>query len=216
MTGSSWPRPGWPRRSEHTRLARELHDGIGHALTLINVQAVAGRRLVTHDPSRAATSLAAIEDTARSALTELDAMLGILRDAPADRTPAPDLSRVDRLLELHRENGLELAAEIGGLGELPALVSQTAYQVLAEALTNAHRHAGAGPVRLVLDRDAAELRIEVSNPRPARPGPEVRRRGRGVVGMTERVRLFGGTLTAQPEDGRWMLRATLPTGAAKP
>lgn len=198
---------------EHTRLARELHDGIGHALTLINVQAVAGRRLINQDPARAETSLAAIEDTARSALTELDTMLGILRDGPAERAPAPDLTRLDRLLDLHRESGLDLTAEIGELGACPALVSQTAYQVIAEALTNAHRHAGTGPVRLALLGDHAQLSIEVSNPR--RPGPDPGRRGRGVLGMTERVRLLGGTLTAHPEGDRWVLRAVLPTGASR-
>lgn len=199
---------------EHTRLARELHDGIGHALTLINVQAVAGRRLLTYDPGRVEISLTAIEDTARSALTELDTMLGILRDRPADRSPAPDLGRLDQLLDLHRESGLDLLIEIGELGELPALVSQIAYQVVAEALTNAHRHASPGPVRLVAARDDAELRIEVTNPRG--PGSESSRRGRGVLGMTERVRLVGGTLTVHPDHGRWLLRATLPTGESTP
>ena len=105
-------------------------------------------------------------------------------------------------------------AEIGELDALPTLVSQTVYQVIAEALTNAHRHAGAGPVRLGLIGDSAEVRLEVGNPR--RPGPPPGgRRGRGVLGMTERVRLLGGTLTAHPEGGRWVLRATLPTGATR-
>lgn len=205
---------------EHTRLARELHDGIGHALTLISVQAVAGRRVLDRDPRSAGASLQAIEGAARTALTELDTMLGILRDGPADRATEPDLGQLDRLLAMHRDNGLDLVDDVAPVVDLPPLVSRSAYRIVGEALTNAQRHAAAGRVRLVLARQPDALRIEVSNPRPThdthgggdawRPGTA--RGGRGLIGITERLKLFGGTLEAGPEDDRWVLRAILPTG----
>jgi signal transduction histidine kinase len=196
--------------SEHRRLARELHDGIGHALTIISVQAAAGRSAAASDPGRPATALEVIETTARSALGELDDMLGLLRQADADRAPAPELDRLPALAAAHRAAGMELTLESGAFADLPRLVSTTAYRIVAEALTNAERYAGPGPVRLRLDRTPGLLTVQATNPLPS--PYRGRANGHGLRGMAERVALFGGTLQAGPTATDWVLRAEIPTG----
>lgn len=203
------------REAEHTRLARELHDGIGHALTVVSVQAAAGRRVVAANPDAAAEALAAIEDTARSALAELDQLLAVLRDDADDAAPVALAPALDDVVSAHRRAGLDLSAEIDLPAGLPALLSRTVQRIVTEALTNAHRHGAPGPVRLTVGHDQDEVRIEVANPvRPSmRPGTRPDRRtsgGRGLAGIRERVALFGGTAEAGPDGDRWVLRATLP------
>jgi signal transduction histidine kinase len=202
------------REAEHTRLARELHDGIGHALTVVSVQAAAGRRVVAANPEAAADALAAIEDTARSALTELDQLLAVLRDEADDGASVAPAPALDDVVTAHRRAGLDLSARIDLPAELPALLSSTVQRIVTEALTNAHRHGSPGTVRLTVGLagpDGDQLLIEVVNPVGA--GSRRRRRssgGRGLSGIRERVALFGGTAEAGPDGDRWVLRATLP------
>lgn len=200
--------------SEHTRLARELHDGIGHALTIIGVQAAAGRRVLARDPEQAGAALGSIESTSRDALEELDAMLGLLRDGAAERAPEPDLGRLPVLLSAYRSAGMELHADLGRDLALPRLVSSTGYRIVSEALANAQRYAGPGPVQLQLERGRDRLVVEVANLLPTRPLPR-QGSGRGLTGIAERVALFGGTVSAGPVDTRWVLRADIPTGAGR-
>ena len=199
------------REAEHTRLARELHDGIGHALTVVSVQAAAGRRVVAANPDAAADALAAIEDTARSALAELDQLLAVLRDDADDAAPLALAPALDDVVSAHRRAGLDLSAQLDLPAGLPALLSRTVQRIVTEALTNAHRHGAPGPVRLTAGHDGDEVRIEVVNPvrAGARPG---RRQsgGGGLAGVRERVALFGGAVHAGPDGGRWVLRAALP------
>lgn len=202
------------REAEHTRLARELHDGIGHALTVVSVQAVAGRRVVTADPEAAAGALAAIEDTARSALEELDQLLAVLRagaddGAGTDDAPFALALALDDVVAAHRRAGLDVREEIDLPPGLPALLGRTVRRVVTEALTNAHRHGGPGPVTLAVRHDAEAVHVEAANPVAPR---RARRRsgGRGLAGIRERAALFGGTMTAGPDGGRWVLRVTLP------
>ena len=207
------------REAEHTRLARELHDGIGHALTVVSVQAAAGRRVVAANPAAAADALAAIEDTARSALAELDQLLAVLRD-DADGASAALAPALDDVVTAHRRAGLDLSAQIDLPVGLPALLSGTVQRIVTEALTNAHRHGAPGPVRLTVGQDGELVRIEVVNPvrAGARPGRGLalgrsaggRSGGRGLAGIRERVALFGGTADAGPDGDCWVLRATLP------
>lgn len=210
----------------HTRLARDLHDGIGHALTIISVQASGGRAVLDRDPPRAGAALATIESTAREALAELDGMLGLLRadsvagpGRDAARSPEPDLGRLPALFDTHRSAGMDLTAEIEPLGDLPRLVSTTTYRIVAEALANAQRHAGPGTVRLRVERtrdrptgSGNALVVEVTNPLPGEvtsgAGP-----GRGLAGIGERAALFGGTVRSGVAGGGWVLRAEIPTGA---
>jgi signal transduction histidine kinase len=214
------------REAEHTRLARELHDGIGHALTVVSVQAAAGRRVVAANPGAAADALAAIEDTARSALAELDQLLAVLRDDADGPREVPERGEgtswgggasfalapaLDDVVSAHRRAGLDLSAEIGLPAGLPALLSRTVQRIVTEALTNAHRHGAPGPVRLTVGHDGDRVLIEVVN--PVRAGSRPGRRpygGRGLSGIRERVALFGGTAEAGPDGGSWVLRATLP------
>lgn len=216
------------REAEHTRLARELHDGIGHALTVVSVQAAAGRRVVRANPDAAADALSAIEDTARSALTELDQLLAVLRDDAddADAAVAPAIGpALGDVVSAHRRAGLDLSTQIDLPADLPPLLSRTVQRIVTEGLTNAHRHGAPGPVRLAVGHDGDGLFIEVVN--PVRPGAWPGRRrsgGRGLAGVTERVALFGGSVEAGPVetgDGGagatwssgsviWALRARLP------
>ncbi|WP_125773649.1 sensor histidine kinase [Antribacter gilvus] len=217
------------REAEHTRLARELHDGIGHALTIISVQAAAGRRVAGRDPALVGEALAAIEDTARGALTELDELLAVLREdrdgGGSDGRPTAgsraDLATVvdlDGIVAAHRRAGLEVEAAVDAPPALPALLRRTVDRIVAEALANAHRHGGAGPVRLVVGHTDEEVRVEVTNPLPggagwSRPWRERaggRSGGRGLAGVRERVSLFGGTVFAGPDGDRWTVRVTLP------
>ena len=196
--------------AEHTRLARDLHDGIGHALTVISLQAAGGRRVLPRSPEQAGGALQRIEETARAALDELDSMLGLLRD-DRPRVDEPDLSRLPALLAAHRSSGMALVAEVEPVGDLPALVSGTAYRVVAEALVNASRHAGPGPVELRLQRTPDRVVVDTVSPLPGRPA-DGSRTGRGLAGMRERVALFGGRLDAGPDDQSWVLHAEIPTG----
>lgn len=206
------------REAEHTRLARELHDGIGHALTVVTVQAAAGRRVVAVNPEAAADALGAIEETARSALAELDQLLAVLRDddAAASAVLAPAL---DDVVTAHRRAGLDLSAQIDLPAGLPALLSGTVQRIVTEALTNAHRHGAPGPVRLTVGLAGPEDdRVLVEAVNPVRSGTRTGRRppggrssgGRGLAGINERVALFGGTAEAGPDGDHWVLRATLP------
>ncbi|MEV4479135.1 sensor histidine kinase [Micromonospora coxensis] len=213
------------RLAERNRLARELHDSVGHALTVATLQAGAARQLLDGDPEFVRRALTAIEETSRHAMDDLDHVLGLLRDsgdgsrAPAGTAPQRTLTQLDRLVADTRTAGLPVTAEISGeLGEVPAVVSREGYRIVQEGLTNAARY-GRGPVRLRVgvpgEPDAGDdppgdrwLEIEVDNALAgvARPG----RAGRGLDGMRERVLLLGGRITAGPEGDRWRVRVRLP------
>ncbi|MDI6100163.1 histidine kinase [Actinoplanes sp. NEAU-A12] len=191
------------RLAERNRLARELHDSVGHALTVMTLQAGAARAVFGADPDFARQALSAIEETGRAAAAELDTVLGVLRDDPdgADgRRPAPTLADLGRLLASGTVD-----ADVGPVG-VPPPVSREAFRIVQESLTNAARH-GAGPATLRI-RQEDDLVIEVTNPRA---GDAVRRGGgHGIEGMRERVRLLGGELTAGPDGDRWRVVARLP------
>ncbi|MCK9794312.1 histidine kinase [Isoptericola sp. 4D.3] len=208
------------RLAERGRLARELHDSVGHALTVTTLQAAAAARLVGTDPEAARRSLAAIEDAGRSAMADLDHVLGLLRagdDARpgTDRAPARSLDDLPALADDARHAGADVRLDIapGTTTGLPRATSHEAYRVVQEALTNAVRHAPGSPVdvRVRIDDDGRTLDVVVSNPLPAAPSvPSPGGGGRGLHGMAERVRLLRGELDAGPRDGRWVVRARLP------
>ncbi|GAA2226076.1 sensor histidine kinase [Streptomyces nogalater] len=194
---------------ERTRIARELHDSIGHALTLAVVQAGAAR--AAGDPEFTDRALAAIEDTGRAALEDLERVLGVLREAERPLSTRPTLADAGRLLESARASGAKVDAEVTGPVEaVPGPVSREGYRILQEALTNALRHAGAVPVRVRVAVAGGTLALEVRNPLPgAIPGPG---RGSGLRGIRERAALLGGTAVTGPEAGDWRVRAELPLG----
>ncbi|MGW5849430.1 sensor histidine kinase [Streptomyces sp. NPDC055254] len=209
------------------RLARELHDAVGHALSAVTLQAVAARRVLDRDPEFVREALAAIEDTTRRTVDELDAVLGLLRDgdpARADAAPAPTLAAdLGGLLARTRAAGTTVTAHQdpggdGGWERLPAVTSREAYRIVQEGLSNTLRH-GAGPVELrILVQDGTragdrELEITMTNPPAASEGREPRTTGgRGLRGAAERASLLGGRVEAGPHAGSWRLRAVLPLG----
>ncbi|SER32149.1 sensor histidine kinase [Microlunatus flavus] len=199
----------------HTRLARELHDGIGHALTIIGLQAAAGRRVLASDPRRTEESLGTIEDTARGALGELDDLLGSLRSGAVVRETAPGLDRLDALLATYRSGGMTLDCRVDELPWVPRLTSTTAYLVVAEGLTNAARHAAPGAVQLRVATTARALRVQVSSPRTPAGTVPATARGLGLTGVAERVRLLGGSVQAGPVGGRWVLDVELPRNGTR-
>lgn len=192
---------------ERTRIARELHDSIGHALTVAVVQAGAARAAA--DPVFTDRALGAIEDTGRAALEDLERVLGVLREAGRPVSGRPTLTEADRLLESARTSGAEVDAEVTGpLETVPGPVSREGYRILQESLTNVLRHAGSVPVRVRIAVDGTTLGLEVRNPLAAEiPGPG---RGSGLRGIRERAALLGGQARTGPEDGDWRVHVELP------
>jgi signal transduction histidine kinase len=212
--------------AERNRLARELHDSVGHALSLVTIQAAAARRVLASDPEFAETALAAMETSARAALADLDHVLGLLRDdrRPGSRTtPQATLGELDRLVDSTRAGGITVEVERSGrLDRLPAAVSREAYRIIQEGLTNAIRHAGRSAGELTVDLsirlDASGLRLTVANPVSGpviglaadEPGG-----GRGLAGIRERVAVLQGTVDAGPVEENWRLAVTLPVSVTK-
>ncbi|MFG2602047.1 sensor histidine kinase [Streptomyces sp. NPDC048514] len=194
---------------ERTRIARELHDSIGHALTVAVVQAGAAR--AAGDPEFTDRALDAIEETGRAALKDLERVLGVLRESERPASARPTLAEADRLLESARASGAEVDAEVtGAVDALSGPVSREGYRILQEALTNVLRHAGAVPVRVRLAVVAGGLTLEVRNPLPDRvPGAG---RGSGLRGIRERAALLGGSACTGPAEGDWQVRVELPLG----
>ncbi|MGC0332810.1 signal transduction histidine kinase [Streptomyces sp. SAI-170] len=200
------------------RLARELHDSVGHALSAVTLQASAARRVLDSDPEFVREALAAIEDTTRRTVGELDAVLGVLRAGDAPGTaPAPTLADdLEGLLRRTRAGGTELTADIAAdPAAVPPMVSREAYRIVQEGLSNALRHAGGEvPVGLRLAVADGGLEITVENPvtgaaTPCRPGG-----GHGLRGIADRARLLGGTAEAGAVEGTWRLRVRLPLTAS--
>lgn len=193
---------------ERNRIARELHDSIGHALTVAVVQAGAAR--AARDPEFTDRALAAIEDTGRAALEDLERVLRVLRE---ERTPVaerPTLADADRLIDSARASGAEVDVEMDGpLMAVAGPVSRESYRILQESLTNALRHSGPVPIRVRMAVADGRLELEVSHPLGA--ASAVPGSGSGLRGIRERSALLGGKAKTGPYDGRWMVHVSLPT-----
>jgi signal transduction histidine kinase len=200
--------------AERARIARELHDVIGHSISVMGVQAGAVRRVLPPELEREREALLGVERVGRDAVTEMRRLLGLLRPAEGldESAPTPTLERLDDLVAEMRRAGLAVDLVVEGeLGDLSAGRALTAFRILQEALTNALKHAPGAHVQAVLRRSPEELVIEVrddgSNGAAASsPG------GYGLVGMRERLALYGGTLEAGPHPVQgYALVARLPT-----
>jgi signal transduction histidine kinase len=203
------------RLAEGNRLARELHDSVGHALTVTTLQAGAAARVLGSDPEFVARALDAIAETGRTALDDLDHVIGLLRDGgpdgAGDRHAVPDLGDLDALLDGTRSAGVEVTASVEGeIAALPAVVSREAYRIVQEGLTNALRHAGPVPVELRVAVGADRLDLELRNPLGAGAGRAGG--GRGLAGMRERVGVLRGELVAGPDPPGWRVAVRLPLG----
>lgn len=192
---------------ERTRIARELHDSIGHALTVAVVQAGAAR--ATGDPAFTDRALAAIEETGRAALEDLERVLGVLRESERPVSSRPTLTDADRLLESARASGAKVDVEMTGpLDTVPGPVSREGYRILQESLTNVLRHGGSVPARVRITVADGTLTLDIRNPLTAEiPGPG---RGSGLRGIRERAALLGGHALTGPAKGDWQVHVELP------
>jgi len=198
------------RLAERNRLARELHDSVGHALSIVTVQAGAAGRVLDSDPAFARQALTDIETSARDGLRDLDHVLGLLRDDAPSRAPSPTLADLRGLVDSTRSAGVEISAELSGrIDEVPQAVSREAYRIVQESLTNAVRHAGHVPVRLVLNVGSDQLELELTNPLDA-SRPQHAGGGRGLSGIRERVASLRGQVSAGPDAGAWRIAVRLP------
>ncbi len=202
---------------ERLRIAQELHDVVAHSMGVIAVQAGVGEHVIDTDPVEAKRALAAIATTSRSTLTEIRRLLGVLRDNDgADHAPAPGLSDLPRLVDDLAGAGLPVEIRRNGDAiEIPAGVDLTAYRIVQEGLTNVLKHAGPATAHVTVTYEPGAIRLEVSdngrgvNAR-ATPG------GHGLVGMRERVAVYGGALETGPRNGGgYRVSAYLPYGATE-
>jgi signal transduction histidine kinase len=208
---------------ERLRIARDLHDALGHHVSLINVQAGVALHLVDDDPEQARSALAAIKQSSGQLLREMRATLGVLRgvDEAPPRGPVAGLGRLDDLLAENRAAGLAVDLEVTGeRRDLPPSVDHAAYRIVQEALTNTRRHAGpaTATVRVRYDGDGVGVRVEDDGTGPAgSTAPDLPAGGDGIPGMRERALALGGSLSAGPRPGGgFVVDARLPTSAAEP
>jgi signal transduction histidine kinase len=202
---------------ERARIARELHDIVAHSISVIVVQARGGRRALADSAEEASASFDAIESTGELALAEMRRLLGMLRasDEEIARAPQPSIAHVGELLEQIRATGLPVELSVQGeASDLPPGVDVSAYRIIQEALTNALKHAGPARARVLIRYEPDELAIEIIDDGAGDAAPT--EGGHGVIGMRERVSVFGGDLAAGPRpEGGYALRARLPLASAR-
>ncbi|MEV5571741.1 histidine kinase [Spirillospora sp. NPDC052269] len=208
---------------ERMRIARELHDVVAHSMSVIAVQAGVGHHVAGARPDEAAKALAAIETTSRSALREMRGLLSVLREETMDDTAepflaTPGLADLERLAEqTEQATGLRVELRIDGdPGELPPARELAGYRIVQEALTNVVKHADTDRVRVRIVRRETDMEIEVTDEGTGPPGGETVTSGHGLVGMRERVALYGGEFSAGPRPlGGFRVWARLPIGGAE-
>src|SRR5688572_17319815 len=204
--------------NERARIARELHDLVAHSMSVINLQAQGARRVIGRDPEAAAEALSAIESSSRHGLDEMRRLLSLLRDqeGEAEGAPQPTIGDLPALVERIRAAGLDVRLNVSGEHRRIAPgVELSAYRIVQEALTNALKH-GTGPATVSVRYNAAGVQLEVIN---GQSGNRARGdgvgAGRGLIGMRERVSLYGGSLEAsEASDGTFVVRARLPAAEA--
>jgi signal transduction histidine kinase len=197
---------------ERARIARELHDVVGHSVSVMTVQASAVRRRLNPDQEQEREALEIVEQTGREALAEMRRLVGVLRrpeEAPA-LAPQPSLEHLDRLVAQAQESGLPVELRIEGEPtQLPPGVDLTAYRLVQEGLTNAIKHARASRADVVVRYEDGTVEVSVTDDGPG--GGDGGGGGHGLVGMRERVTVYGGELEAGPRpEGGYSLKARLP------
>ncbi|MFE7772384.1 sensor histidine kinase [Streptomyces sp. NPDC057445] len=205
---------------ERLRIARDLHDVVAHHIALVNVQAGVAAHVMDKRPDQAKEALAHVREASRSALNELRATVGLLRqsgDPEAPTEPAPGLAVLDALLETFRNAGLPVdLARTDDATELPAAVDLASYRIIQEALTNVQKHAGtAAKAEVSVVRVGRTVEVTVlDNGVPDGAAPAGDGGGHGLIGMRERVMALGGTLSAGPRyGGGFRVQAILPLKA---
>ncbi len=185
---------------ERARIARELHDVVGHSVSVMTVQAAGVRRLLEPEQEREREALEIVEQTGREALAEMRRLVGVLRrpeEAPA-LAPQPSLEHLDRLVAQAREAGLPVELRVeGDPVQLAAGLDLTAYRFVQEGLTNALKHARASHAEVLVRYDDGHVELTVSDDGSGDGGGESG--GHGLVGMRERMSVYGGELEAGPQ-----------------
>jgi signal transduction histidine kinase len=205
---------------ERLRIAREVHDVVGHGLAVINLQAGVALHVVGRRPEHAEVALEAIKRSSKDALEELRGTLAVFRrpeDGGGPWRPAPGLDRLEALAAAMAEGGLPVEVAITGpRASLPAAVDLAAYRIVQESLTNVVRHAGPATAAVRASYQPDALVLEVADTGRGRPSGAARPGGHGIAGMRERAAAVGGTLQAGPSgDGGFLVRARLPLGAGR-
>lgn len=194
---------------ERARIARELHDVVAHSMSVMVLQAGAGRRVLRDDPDHASDLLRSLEGTGRQAMSEMKRLVGIMREGSTESplAPQPGLAQVDDLADSARAAGMEVDVQIqGDPVPLPPGLDLAAYRIVQEGLTNAIKHAGPGNVTVEICYDERQIRLRVRDhgrDRARVPAPDAGVPSHGIVGMQERVALYGGDLSVRrvPEGG---------------
>ncbi len=199
---------------ERTRIARELHDVVAHHMSMVAIEAEAAPYRVRDLPADAAKSFGDIRSSAVQALVELRRVLGLLRakSNDGDAVPQPNLERIDELVASARSAGLVVETAVTGTSRpLPPGLEVSAYRIVQEALSNAMRHAPGSDVRVEISYSPSSIRLSVVNGPPRRPVSQLPGPGHGLVGMRERIAMFGGDLDAGPtSDSGYAVTAVLP------
>jgi signal transduction histidine kinase len=206
---------------ERLRIARELHDVVAHAMSVVAVQSGVGAHVIDTDPAEAKRILENVKTSSRMALNEMRRLLGVLRDegdGPVTRVPAAGLEGVDELADGLRQAGMNVAVRVEGTRPaVPPGVDLSAFRIVQEALTNVLKHAGPATVKVAICYHPDSVTVEVEDDgRGASTAPADGHAGggHGLVGMRERVAVFGGHLTAGSRvGGGFRVAATLPFGA---
>ncbi|HYW24491.1 MAG TPA: sensor histidine kinase [Terriglobales bacterium] len=201
---------------ERLRIAREVHDVVGHGLAVINMQAGVALHVVDRRPEQARVALAAIKETSKDALEELRATLAVVRRPDEDRQaprPAPGLRQVGSVVTAMAESGLPVRLEVAGRAvDLPAAVDLAAYRIVQESLTNVIRHAGPASATVRVRYEPDDVVLEITDDGRARANGSARPGGQGIAGMRERAAAVHGSLEAGPRpEGGFQVLARLPS-----
>ncbi len=209
---------------ERARIARELHDVVTHNVSVMVIQAGAARKVMEATPDEARAALLAVEASGRAAMTELRHVMGLLtmdgdgstQEGETDLAPQPGLDGLDALVQRMRDSGVEVAFAVRGQRmPLPSGIELTVYRLVQEALTNTVKHAAGASVRVLIEYAADHLRVEVTDT-GGRPGATAGTgTGRGLIGLRERLSVYGGTLHAGPRlTGGYRVQARIPVETA--
>lgn len=197
-------------RHERARIASELHDIIGHAISVMVIQAAAGQRLVGHDQARAQQAFAAIAESARQGQEDLHRLVDLLGGTEVG---GPDLTLIEEVVTRAARNGLDVSCRFEGDRDGVAVrTAHIAFRVVQESLTNALRHAPGAAVRVLVNGSGKVLTVRVENDRSEQERLNLSGTGRGLTGLRDRVQELGGQLLAGPTPhGGWLVEATLPS-----
>lgn len=200
---------------ERRRIAREVHDLVGHSLTVVLLHVTGARRLVRRDPDEAETALADAERVGRSALADIRRTVALLREDGEGRAPTPNALDLEALIDESCAAGMEIDAVVpAAVTSLDETTGLVVYRIVQEALANAARHAPGARTEVHIDVAPDRVGVEICNDAATRPAQATTDGGSGLVGMEERAGALGGTLLAGPHGRGWRVRAVLPRTAA--